>query len=164
MIWKNTQDRYGLLQILLHWVTVAAIAVLIPLGLWMTGLDYYDPWYKRGPDLHRAIGVLLGMLIMVRLLARQLQVQPLPLSTSRREALAARLVHRLLYLLPLLLVASGYLAGTDRKIAARQEVPDRGNVDAVGRQLVERDKVRPPAFLTPLIHERRYKIDPGLHR
>lgn len=112
MIWKNTEDRYGLLQIMLHWLTVAAIAVLIPLGLWMTGLDYYDPWYRKGPDLHRAIGILLGLLIVVRLLARILQVQPLPLAASRREALAARLVHRLLYLLPLLLVASGYLLST----------------------------------------------------
>ena len=41
--------------------------------------------------------------------------------------------------------------------------PDPAEI-TVGRQLVECDKVRPPAFLTPLIHERRYKIDPGLHR
>ena len=112
MIWTNTQDRYGLLQILLHWLTVALIATLIPLGLWMTGLDYYDSWYRRGPDLHRAIGILLGMLILIRLLARLSQARPAPLNTTGGEALAARLVHRLLYLLPLLLVTSGYLLST----------------------------------------------------
>ena len=51
-------------------LTALVIAMMIPLGLWMTGLDYYDAWYKKGPDLHRAIGILLGMLILVRLLAR----------------------------------------------------------------------------------------------
>ena len=112
MIWTNTQDRYGLLQILLHWLAVALIATLIPLGLWMTGLDYYDSWYKKGPDLHRAIGILLGMLILIRLLARLSQVRPAPLNATGGEALAARLVHRLLYLLPLLLVTSGYLLST----------------------------------------------------
>ncbi len=112
MIWKNTRNRYGLVQIVLHWLSFALIAALIPLGLWMTGLDYYDAWYKKGPDLHRAIGILLGILILIRLLARLSQTRPEPLNAKRGEALVARLVHRLLYLLPLLLVTSGYLLST----------------------------------------------------
>jgi len=112
MIWTNTRNRYGLVQITLHWLSAALIAFLIPLGLWMTGLDYYDAWYKKGPDLHRAIGILLGILILVRLLARLLQTHPAPLNASPGAALVVRLVHRLLYLLPLLLVTSGYLLST----------------------------------------------------
>ena len=112
MIWTNTRNRYGLVQITLHWLSAALIAFLIPLGLWMTGLDYYDAWYKKGPDLHRAIGILLGILILVRLLARLLQTHPAPLNASPGAASVVRLVHRLLYLLPLLLVTSGYLLST----------------------------------------------------
>ena len=63
MRWRNTANGYGLIQIAIHWTMAAMIAVLLPLGLWMTGLDYYDPWYRKGPDLHRAIGVLLGLLV-----------------------------------------------------------------------------------------------------
>lgn len=112
MGWRNSAGGYGLTQILLHWTVFAAIAFLIPLGLWMTELDYYDAWYNRGPDLHRSVGVLLGMLIVARVVARLLQVRPTPLTTSRFERVAAHAVHALLYALPLLLVISGYLLST----------------------------------------------------
>lgn len=112
MNWRNTANAYGLIQIILHWTIAAMIAVLIPLGLWMTGLDYYDPWYNRGPDLHRALGVLLGLLLLVRTGVRLSLVQPLPLARSGWEAMAVKAAHGLLYLLPLLLVVSGYLIST----------------------------------------------------
>lgn len=112
MRWTNSDTGYGLIQITLHWSGVAVIAGMIPLGLWMTGLDYYDPWYKRAPDIHRAIGVLFGMLLIVRLLARLLQIRPIALAADLRQAAAARWAHRLLYLLPLLLIISGYLLST----------------------------------------------------
>jgi cytochrome b561 len=112
MNWTNTRHGYGLLQILLHWITVLGIATLIPLGLWMTGLDYYDPWYKKGPDLHRAIGVMLGALVILRLCARLVQARPAPLDGDRLRNRLAGITHALLYLLPLLLVTSGYLVST----------------------------------------------------
>ena len=109
---RNTSAGYGLVQITLHWAMVALVAVLLPLGLWMTGLDYYDPWYKKGPDLHRAIGVLLGLLLLVRIVARLVQTQPRALGHAAWERSAARATHLLLYLLPLALVVSGYLIST----------------------------------------------------
>ncbi len=112
MIWRNTQTGYGLVHILLHWLIVVLVAFLLPLGLWMTGLDYYDPWYRKGPDLHRAIGVLLGMLVLVRIAWRLGNPKPAPLASSRRERKIAQTAHLLLYLLPLLLVVSGYLIST----------------------------------------------------
>lgn len=112
MQWRNTSTGYGLVQIVLHWTTVLMIATLIPLGFWMTGLDYYDPWYKRGPDIHRALGVLLGSLLLARLLWRYGQVAPRSHARHGWEARTAAAVHALLYLLPLLLVTSGYLLST----------------------------------------------------
>ena len=52
MMWRNSKSGYGLVQIGLHWITALLVAILLPLGLWMTGLDYYDPWYRKAPDLH----------------------------------------------------------------------------------------------------------------
>jgi len=112
MIWRNTADTYGLTQIVLHWVMAAMIAVLLPLGLWMTDLDYYHPWYTRAPDLHRALGVCLAALLILRIASRVTQVQPLPLAASAWERRAAGVVHGLLYVLPALLVISGYLMST----------------------------------------------------
>jgi cytochrome b561 len=112
MTWRNTTNGYGLIQILLHWMMAAVVAVLLPLGLWMTSLDYYHPWYKQGPDLHRAIGVLLGALLITRWLWRTAHTQPRPLTRPGWETSAATIGHRLLYVLPLLLVISGYLVST----------------------------------------------------
>ncbi|WP_078120835.1 cytochrome b [Thiosocius teredinicola] len=112
MSWNNSEFGYGWVHIALHWLMAVMIMGLLPLGLWMTSLDYYDPWYKKGPDLHRAIGVLLAILLLIRLAWRSLQPSPRALTTSRRERIAARTAHALLYLIPLLLVISGYLIST----------------------------------------------------
>ncbi len=111
-MWRNTRDGYGLIQILLHWVTALLIAGLLPLGLWMTELGYYDPWYTKAPDLHRALGVLFGLLLAVRWLSGRLQVKPQALAATRWERVGVGLGHALLYLLPALLVVSGYLIST----------------------------------------------------
>jgi cytochrome b561 len=110
--WKNNPDSYGLIHIAMHWGMAMIIAVLLPLGLWMTGLDYYDPWYKKGPDLHRAVGVLLGLVLLARIAWRLCGPLPASLARSRWEALAAHAAHLLLYLLPLLLIVTGYLIST----------------------------------------------------
>ncbi|MCG6967601.1 MAG: cytochrome b [Chromatiaceae bacterium] len=112
VIWRNTSNGYGLLQIALHWTLAALIAVLLPLGLWMTGLDYYDPWYNEAPDLHRSIGVLAGLVLALRGLVRLTQAQPRALTRPGWETRLALTGHLLLYALPLLLVVSGYLIST----------------------------------------------------
>jgi cytochrome b561 len=112
VIWRNTEKGYGLVHIVLHWTVAAMIALMLPLGLWMTGLDYYDPWYKKGPDLHRSIGVLLGLILLVRIAWRLGSLRPAPVLPPGRELKLARAAHLLLYLLPLLLIVSGYLIST----------------------------------------------------
>ena len=112
MRWRNNAKGYGLIQITLHWVVAALVAVLLPLGLWMTGLDYYDPWYRKGPDLHRAIGVILALLLVLRLTLRLSQVRPRALTRPGWETRLAGSAHFLLYALPLALVISGYLIST----------------------------------------------------
>lgn len=110
---RNTRHRYGLAAILFHWLSAVTIIGLFILGLWMVGLDYYDPWYNKAPDIHRSIGVLLGILIVVRILHRLLNPPPPPLPTTRRgEALAAKAAHWTLYGLILSVILSGYLMST----------------------------------------------------
>lgn len=107
-----TPTGYGRIQITLHWLSALGLAVLLPLGLWMTGLDYYDPWYRAAPDLHRALGVLLGLLMVLRLAWRWSRPQPKPAHAGITARRITRSVHALLYLVPLLLVLSGYLVST----------------------------------------------------
>lgn len=113
MQWRNTSSRWGLPAVLLHWLVALVVIGLFGLGLWMTALDYYHPWYRRGPDLHRSIGVLLFILILLRLAWRLPNPTPRPLPRHRPwEIGAAHAAHALLYLLPLAITASGYLIST----------------------------------------------------
>ena len=56
---RNSSSRYGAVSIFLHWFIALAVFGLFALGLWMVGLDYYDPWRKEAPDLHKSIGLTL---------------------------------------------------------------------------------------------------------
>jgi cytochrome b561 len=111
--WRNRNDRYGLIAILLHWGTALAVVVLFSLGLWMTSLDYYHPWYRSAPDIHRAIGVLLAIIVVLRLVWRLREGTPDPdPGHSLAERHISRFVHGLLYALLLLTALAGYLIST----------------------------------------------------
>lgn len=79
----------------------------------MVGLDYYSEWYKKGPDIHRSLGVLIFSLLLFRLLWRF--VNPLPRSEPNLKAWEVRtafIVHWALYMLVAAIAMTGYLIST----------------------------------------------------
>lgn len=110
---KDNRRGFGLVSILLHWSSAVCVIFLFGLGLYMTGLGYYDPWYHKGPSLHISIGLLFAALLVFRLCWRLGSASPAPLPEHgrwlRRGALAVKI---LLYLLLFTVVASGYLVTT----------------------------------------------------
>jgi cytochrome b561 len=82
------------------------------LGWWMVDLDYYHPWRKDGPDLHRSIGVLLVFACVLRLAWRLKNPPPLPAEHGRLVTRLGNLMHGLLYLLIPLTSFAGYLIST----------------------------------------------------
>lgn len=113
MQWRNSKQRYGLIAIALHWLVAITVFGMFGLGWWMTELTLYHPWYYKAPALHKSIGLLLFMVMVLRLVWRFVNPYPDPISThSRFERVAARLVHGLLYLLPFVVMISGYLIST----------------------------------------------------
>ncbi|UYK99055.1 cytochrome b [Pantoea stewartii] len=109
----NSSTRYGLLTIFLHWSMAVVIYAMFALGLWMVGLSYYDSWYHNAPDIHKSIGVLLMLALVIRLVWRVLSPLPEPLrSYSPAVRFAAVFVHWLLYSLLIALLLSGYLIST----------------------------------------------------
>jgi len=109
MNYRNKPAQWGCISIVMHWVVAVAVIGLFGLGLWMRSLGYYDPWYQKGPDIHRSVGVCLFLVIAFRLFWRYLTPPPLPLENHKRwEVKLSHRVHFLLYLLLFLVMISGY--------------------------------------------------------
>ncbi|WP_428609632.1 cytochrome b [Sedimenticola sp.] len=109
----NTHQTYGWVSIALHWGMALIILGLFPLGLYMTELDYYHPWYQLAPHIHRSIGILLLLLLLFRLCWRVISPPPQPVGgDSRWLQRIAELAHWGLYLLLLAIALSGYLIST----------------------------------------------------
>ena len=110
---RNSQATYGLVAVFLHWLVALTVAGMFSLGYWMVGLTYYDAWYKQGPDIHRSVGVLLFIAMLLRVVWRLMNLRPEPVPGHRRwEVVAAHLVHGLLYVLLFVAMVSGYLIST----------------------------------------------------
>lgn len=109
----NSPDRYGTVARALHWTIALLILALIPLGWYISGLDYYDPAYRWAPSLHRSTGLLVLVLALVRIAWALLDRAP-PLAASLKpwERLGAKFGHRVLYLMTVLIPVSGYLVST----------------------------------------------------
>jgi cytochrome b561 len=110
---RNTEDTYGLVAVLLHWLVAVVVVGLFILGLWMVDLTYYDAWYRTAPSIHKALGVLLFITVVLRLGWRVVGPRPVTLAThSTLEQHLAKLAHGLLYGLLFAAMLSGYLIST----------------------------------------------------
>jgi len=108
---RNTKERYGFIAMLLHWGLAILIVGMFVLGSYMVELDYYDPWYKKAPDLHRSIGVIVAGLMIYRLFWRLTNTHPRESGEAWERRLAIWM-HRLFYVLIAAIVVSGYLITT----------------------------------------------------
>lgn len=110
---RNTELNYGVVAIFLHWLVAFVVIGLFTLGVWMTGLTYYDEWYKLGPDIHKSIGILLLLVMLVRVIWRIFNVTPK--DNPQVNVLQKRVaygVHLMLYGLIFAMIISGYLIST----------------------------------------------------
>lgn len=110
---KNSSTDFGVIAIALHWLVALTVIGLFISGLWMTGLDYYDAWYQRGPEWHKGVGVLLFILLILKLGWRWIDPLPKPdAAHAAWERRAARATHLLMYVLMFAVMITGYLIPT----------------------------------------------------
>ncbi len=108
---KNTKERYGAVAIWLHWSMAILIILLFPLGIYMTGLPYVNPWYTTAPHLHKSFGIILFLLLVLRTIWRR--VNPTPeIIGPLWEKISARIVHASFYILLFIITLNGYLIPT----------------------------------------------------
>lgn len=140
---KNSTKTFGLVTITLHWVMAILLVGLFSVGLYMTGLDYYDPLYHKVPWWHKSFGLLVFLLLVFRFIWKMVNPKPDPLSMHKKwEVSAADFIQRVFYVLLLLMAMSGYFISTAKgkgiefftffEFPAITEVIDEGMVDLIG--------------------------------
>lgn len=108
------QIRYDRMMVVLHWVLAIALIAQWGLGNWMVDLPKEPPGYRAGWfNLHKSIGLVMGLVILWRMGWRLTHSIPAPLeATSQLQRLAARLTHGLLYVCMLAMPVSGFLSSS----------------------------------------------------
>jgi len=112
MLIQDTKAGYGVVTRATHWVMALAIFGMFALGLWMTDLTYYSPYYTIAPHVHRSVGILLLVLLVFRFGWRLANTRPDDSDLSPFERVAAHVVHWGFYALLLALMVSGYFIST----------------------------------------------------
>lgn len=112
MLIRDTSAGYGLVTRLTHWVMAVGIIGMFVLGLWMVDLDYYSPYRVIAPHIHRSIGMLLLIWLVLRFGWRLANSKPDESELSPIERTAARIVHWGFYPLLFGLMVSGYFIST----------------------------------------------------
>ncbi|GAB3104101.1 cytochrome b [Lysobacter terrae] len=109
MTWKNSNDRWGAVSQLLHWLIVLMILGLGTVGLLMTEM-------RNSPDkiqlylLHKSFGLTVMALMALRLLWRVYAGAPRPVAgTPHWQERIASLTHAALYLLVFAMPISGWV-------------------------------------------------------
>jgi len=112
--------RYSNIAIVLHWVIAALVVTLVALGFYMTGLPRNTPDRAYFVNLHKSLGVLTLVLVVVRAGWRlSHKPPPLPASTPAWQQGGAALSHGLLYAVMLLQPVTGYLMSSFGKFGVR---------------------------------------------
>jgi cytochrome b561 len=106
----NSADRYGLVSRLLHWLMALLILTMIGIGAYMADLDKEDPLRPQLFAMHKAVGITLLALAVLRLLWILASRSPvLPAALQRWEVILTRATTGLLYVLMLATPIAGYL-------------------------------------------------------
>lgn len=106
---KNTNDSYGIITKLFHWLMSLVIICLLIVGFTMASMEPSEQkWQIYG--LHKATGVTILALVCLRLIWRLINVVvQLPADLPSWQKIAARTTHYLLYVCMFLMPISGIM-------------------------------------------------------
>lgn len=113
----NNSERYTKVAITLHWVIAVGVLIQIAFGWWMIDIPKY-PVGQRAYyfNIHKSIGITLGLLIVLRLYWRLKHgAPPLPSHIPHWQQLAAKASHFLMYACMVIMPVSGYLGSSFTK-------------------------------------------------
>lgn len=107
---RNTRAAFGAVAKFFHWTTAAAfIGAYLVVYYYMWILDPELPASWPVLNIHWALGIIAGTLVLPRLVWRLFDVQPDEVPGSRLEHLAAHAAHWALYGLMIVMPLTGYI-------------------------------------------------------
>jgi cytochrome b561 len=102
--------RYSTPAVVLHWTIAALVIALIALGWWMQEIPKQPPGPRADAyNVHKSFGLVALALVLALLAWRSIRKPPPLPPMPRWQARLAKAMHGLLYLLLVVVVASGYL-------------------------------------------------------
>ena len=115
-----SSSRYAPTAIALHWIIVALVFALYAIGWYMVGIPKGTPPVAYWYNLHKSIGIVAAVPIVVLLFWRATHVPPpLPGSLPAWEARMAHVNHVLFYVCLVVLVLSGYIESNFTRFGVR---------------------------------------------
>jgi cytochrome b561 len=105
------EQQYNFISRGLHWLSAISIIGLFGVGLWMVDLAYYSQWYQTAPFWHKSVGLSIAAITLFRFFWVMF-TNNTEMEGNAFENLAAKLAHKLIYLLLALIFISGYLIST----------------------------------------------------
>jgi cytochrome b561 len=110
----NSPTRYTPTAKFLHWLVTVVVFAQLGLGFWMLDIPKTPPGVRAGWfNLHKSIGITLGVIILIRLAWRLThRVPALPDTIPAWERTTAKIIHRVLYVCMIVIPLSGYLGSS----------------------------------------------------
>lgn len=102
--------RYHSLSILLHWTVVLGLVFMLASGLYMVNADISKADQYKLFQLHKAAGVVMLWVLLVRICVRIFTTAPdFPSSLSNADKKKAKVGHLLLYVALVIMPLSGWV-------------------------------------------------------
>jgi cytochrome b561 len=104
---KNTNDKYGLIAIALHWIVAIgffACYMSVYYRHWFT--DKGEPANWTALQLHLSFGITVAVFVALRIIWKVINKQPEHLPGNKLEHIAASAIHYVLYAI---MIITGYL-------------------------------------------------------
>lgn len=113
---RDAGEPYTRTAIVLHWLIGIALLAQLAFGWIVSEIPRHTPARGYYVNLHKSVGITLGVLILLRLAWRLTHRPPaMPSFMQKWQQLAAFATHRLLYVLMVAMPTLGYVASNFSK-------------------------------------------------
>lgn len=117
MLFKNTDNQYGLIAIIFHWIMAVLIIGMLALGLYMADLPISLQKLKLY-GIHKEFGILILMLVCLRIIWRTYNISPrLPTYMIKWQTMLARLVHYAFYFFMIAMPITGWIISSSADVS-----------------------------------------------